>query len=66
MPANEETSSVKPVLIRCSFCGKDQHQVRKIIAGNGVFICDECVFLCVEIIFYPDKRAKEVESESGA
>ena len=37
--------------IRCSFCGKSQEQVRKMIAGpNGAFICDECVEVCTEII----------------
>ena len=34
----------------CSFCGKPQHQVRKLIAGPGVYICDECVELCNEIV----------------
>ena len=34
----------------CSFCGKSQHEVRKLIAGPTVFICDECVELCMEII----------------
>ena len=34
----------------CSFCGKSQHEVRKLIAGPTVFICDECVELCNEII----------------
>ena len=36
--------------VRCSFCGKPQEAVRKIIAGPGVFICDECVNLCTDII----------------
>lgn len=36
--------------VRCSFCGKPQEAVKKIIAGPGVFICDECVNLCVDII----------------
>ncbi|MBC7266889.1 MAG: ATP-dependent Clp protease ATP-binding subunit ClpX [Coriobacteriia bacterium] len=36
--------------LRCSFCGKPQHQVRKLIAGPDVFICDECVELCNEIV----------------
>lgn len=36
--------------LRCSFCGKMQRQVRKLIAGPGVYICDECVDLCSEII----------------
>ena len=35
---------------RCSFCGKNQDQVRKLIAGQGVYICDECINLCQEII----------------
>jgi hypothetical protein len=34
----------------CSFCGKHQRQVNKLIAGPGVYICNECVDLCVEII----------------
>jgi ATP-dependent protease Clp ATPase subunit len=34
----------------CSFCGKSQHEVRKLIAGPTVFICDECVDVCTDII----------------
>lgn len=37
-------------LLHCSFCGKSQHEVRKLIAGPSVFICDECVDLCTDII----------------
>ena len=37
-------------LLKCSFCGKSQKQVKKLIAGSGVFICDECIDLCNEII----------------
>ncbi|MBN9644164.1 ATP-dependent Clp protease ATP-binding subunit ClpX [Corynebacterium mendelii] len=37
-------------LLKCSFCGKSQKQVRKLIAGGGVYICDECIDLCNEII----------------
>lgn len=37
-------------LLKCSFCGKSQQQVRKLIAGGGVYICDECIELCNEII----------------
>lgn len=36
--------------VKCSFCGKPQEVVKKIIAGPGVFICDECVNLCQDII----------------
>ena len=41
----------------CSFCGKSQHEVLKLIAGPTVFICDECIDLCVSII----KDAKEIK-----
>src|SRR5688572_17386611 len=37
-------------ILYCSFCGKSQHEVRKLIAGPSVFICDECVELCNDII----------------
>jgi len=37
----------------CSFCGKRQDQVRRLIAGPGVWICNECVLLCVEILAEP-------------
>ncbi|MBD5560912.1 MAG: ATP-dependent Clp protease ATP-binding subunit ClpX [Clostridia bacterium] len=44
----------------CSFCGKNQDQVKKLIAGPGVYICDECVDLCSEII---DEEFEQVRSE---
>ncbi len=44
----EKTSGDK--LLYCSFCGKSQHEVRKLIAGPSVFICDECIELCNDII----------------
>jgi ClpX C4-type zinc finger len=37
-------------LLKCSFCGKSQKRVKKLIAGPGVYICDECIGLCNEII----------------
>ena len=37
-------------LLHCSFCGKNQNEVNKLIAGPSVFVCDECVDLCNEII----------------
>ena len=37
-------------ILYCSFCGKSQHEVKKLIAGPTVFICDECVELCMDII----------------
>jgi ATP-dependent Clp protease ATP-binding subunit ClpX len=48
-------------LLYCSFCGKSQHEVRKLIAGPSVFICDECVDLCNDII-----REEVQESTTGA
>ena len=48
----------------CSFCGKSQHEVRKLIAGPTVFICDECVELCMEIIREEHKN-DVVKSEDG-
>jgi ATP-dependent Clp protease ATP-binding subunit ClpX len=43
-------SDNKKNILYCSFCGKSQHEVRKLIAGPTVFICDECVELCMDII----------------
>ena len=48
----------------CSFCGKSQHEVRKLIAGPTVFICDECVELCMDIIREENKSAL-VKSKEG-
>ena len=42
-PSSNET-------VRCSFCGKTQEEVKKIVAGPGVYICNECIDLCKEII----------------
>ena len=47
-------------LLYCSFCGKSQHEVRKLIAGPSVFICDECVDLCNDII------REEIQEKSAA
>jgi ATP-dependent Clp protease ATP-binding subunit ClpX len=47
-------------LLYCSFCGKSQHEVRKLIAGPSVFVCDECVELCNDII------REEVQEEKNA
>ena len=53
-------------LLHCSFCGKSQHEVRKLIAGPSVFICDECVDLCTDIIreeIQQDKLGKTDKSD---
>ena len=55
--------------IRCSFCGKTQDQVNKLIAGPGVYICDECVELCSDIIDeddYPRSGAKRKQKQETA
>jgi ClpX C4-type zinc finger len=52
-------------LTKCSFCGKSQEQVRKLIAGPAAWICDECVDLCVEIIApESEERANQDQSRS--
>ena len=50
-------------LLKCSFCGKSQKQVQQLIAGPGVYICDECVELCNEII---DERQSETKGQASA
>ena len=52
--ANPEDSNDKHLF--CSFCGKSQHEVRKLIAGPQVYICDECIELCMEIIKEESKQ----------
>ena len=47
-------------LLKCSFCGKSQKQVKKLIAGPGVYICDECIDLCNEIIEEELSQTSEV------
>src|ERR1700678_3979467 len=50
-------------LLKCSFCGKSQKQVKKLIAGPGVYICDECIDLCNEIIEEDSADAAEVNPD---
>src|SRR3954447_8522504 len=58
--SNGETK--KP--LHCTFCGKSQHEVRKLIAGPTVFICDECVELCMDIVGEENKTSP-VKSRDG-
>ena len=51
-------------IIYCSFCGKSQHEVKKLIAGPTVFICDECVELCMDII-KEEKKDSFVKNQEG-
>ena len=47
----EKKSSGSQGNLNCNFCGKTQKEVKKLIAGPGVYICDECIELCNDIIF---------------
>ena len=49
-------------LLYCSFCGKSQHEVRKLIAGPSVFVCDECVELCNDIILGARRAASGLQT----
>ncbi len=53
-------------LLKCSFCGKSQKQVKKLIAGPGVYICDECIELCNEIIEEELQAGVSVSSEDSS
>ncbi len=56
---SEKKGSSSEKILYCSFCGKSQHEVKKLIAGPSVFICDECIDLCNDII--RDEVAAEAE-----
>ena len=49
MPRDKDDTR-QPRMARCSFCDKPQDQVRRIVAGPGVYICDECITLCLSLI----------------
>ena len=57
---SEKKGSSSEKILYCSFCGKSQHEVKKLIAGPSVFICDECIELCNDII--RDEVAAEAET----
>src|ERR1700688_2242085 len=60
---SKPTGSDSKNTLYCSFCGKSQHEVRKLIAGPTVFICDECVELCKDII--QEEKSSLVKSHDG-
>ncbi len=62
MSDKEKGNNEENKLLYCSFCGKSQHDVRKLIAGPSVFICDECVDLCNDII---REEIEEGEAATG-
>src|SRR3546814_13049652 len=53
----EKKGSADDKVLHCSFCNKSQHEVRKLIAGPSVFICDECIDLCNDIIVEESQEA---------
>ncbi|CAG2145148.1 ATP-dependent Clp protease ATP-binding subunit ClpX [Cupriavidus yeoncheonensis] len=61
----EKKGSSSEKLLYCSFCGKSQHEVKKLIAGPSVFICDECIDLCNEII-RDEATASEKDATAAA
>ncbi|MEM6664669.1 MAG: ATP-dependent Clp protease ATP-binding subunit ClpX, partial [Pseudomonadota bacterium] len=61
---SKNNSSDSKNTLYCSFCGKSQHEVRKLIAGPTVFICDECVELCMDII-REETKSSLVKSSDG-
>jgi len=63
--ADDKNEGKSEKLLYCSFCGKSQHEVRKLIAGPSVFICDECVELCNDIIREEVQEGAETTSARG-
>ena len=70
MPKKNENSSTNTRGIRCSFCGKSQENAKRIVAGPNVYICDECIDLCKNIVeneFNEDEQytLEEMEKTGG-
>jgi hypothetical protein len=57
LPAMTGPDVPDPAALICSFCGKPRAQVQALFAGRGVYICNECVTLCAEILAEPDAQA---------
>ena len=60
--SDEDTTNDGGKLLFCSFCGKNQNEVRRLIAGPSVYICDECVDLCNDIISEETQASDDQES----
>jgi hypothetical protein len=60
-----QQGSTPQAVLYCSFCGKNQHEVNKLVAGPAVFICDECIDLCSDIIDEQLLRLIEGDAESA-
>ena len=63
MSDDQDGNSNEGKLLHCNFCGKSQHEVRKLIAGPSVYVCDECVELCNDII-REELQESDQEAES--
>jgi ATP-dependent Clp protease ATP-binding subunit ClpX len=63
--SEDDSKSKSDKLLYCSFCGKSQHEVRKLIAGPSVFVCDECVELCNDIIREESEELEDQDSQSS-
>ena len=59
-------SAAAESLLHCSFCGKSQTEVKKLIAGPGVYVCDECISLCNAILDEEDILTAEPEAMENA
>ncbi|MBT5330896.1 MAG: ATP-dependent protease ATP-binding subunit ClpX [Porticoccaceae bacterium] len=62
--SDKDNNSDENKLLYCSFCGKSQHDVKKLIAGPSVFVCDECVELCNDIIREEIEETTDAEGET--
>ena len=61
MSDDNDSNGNEGKLLHCNFCGKSQHEVRKLIAGPSVYVCDECVELCNDIIREELQESNEEE-----
>ncbi len=64
MSTGQQGNEGKGKILHCSFCGKSQHDVRKLIAGPSVYVCDECVVLCNEIINEENRDSQVAQTQS--
>ena len=56
-------SDTEDKVLHCSFCGKSQNEVKKLIAGRGVYICDECIDVCINIVSQEVKEERKLEDK---
>ena len=64
MSDKDNTENNDDKLLYCSFCGKNQNEVRKLIAGPSVYICNECIDLCNDIIKEEISETSEVKEKN--